>query len=179
MVVTSVNVNAEPVSSSNHAYSGQTTSSNSPAAKCQLSKEYLAEQDEMPGESFYHDKPVKTSKNIQEHIKNSMSQSKPLGPLINCIPSDLVKEHNLPLAFLHAWIVDNCYDAAKLKEICLQRAQAVPIVITHKYVTKMYNHDELKNDPKADEQQIAKLSQIDPTVANVLIDYFRTHQRSM
>ena len=157
---------------------------------CQLAKYYQLSlvvsgvyteptyKNEMPGESFYYEKPVKTSKKIQEHIKNSMSQAKPLGPLITCIPDDMVKEHNLPPSFLHAWIVDNCYDAAELTEICLQKTHPVPVIITHKFVTKMYDHDELKNDPKADEQQIAKLSQIDPTVANVLIDYFNAHQRS-
>ena len=80
-----------------------------------------------------------------------MFQAKPIGPLITCIPDEL-------------------------KDIFLKRNQPVPSIIMHKFVTKMYSQDELQEDPKADEDSISKLSRTDPTVSNVLIDYFNAHK---
>ena len=88
------------------------------------------------------------------------------------------KEHDLPPALLRAWIVDNHYDAATLRDIYLERSHAVPSIITYKFVTEMYSEDQLKKDPKADQNSILKLKGIDSTVTNMLIDYFNAHKRS-
>ena len=139
---------------------------------------YHCTDNDLPGASFYYDKPVETSVEIQEHIRQFFSCSEVLGPLFTYTPQDIVEQNNLSTAFLHTWVVDNSHDTRKLQDFCLENGYQVPSIIAYKLVNKMYSTNELMKDPKAHQDLIENLNRIDPTVANILIDYFNAHENS-
>lgn len=133
--------------------------------------------DELPGASFHYDKAVILNDDAQEQIRQFCG-SHLLGPLLNYISNEVVKQNDLPAAFLHMWAVGNLNDARKLKDFCLKKEYQVPSIIVHGFVDKMYSTDDLMKDRKANPDSIERLNEIHPTVANILIDYFNAHERS-
>ena len=140
---------------------------------------YHCDDDALPGASFYCDNPVVLSEDIQEHIKQFFSSTEVLGPLLTCLPKDIVEENNLPTTFLHTWVVDNNHDASRLQSFCIENRYQVPLMIIYNFVTEMYSTDELmRESQKANKDVIERLHKINPTIANVLIDYFNVHENS-
>ena len=140
---------------------------------------YQCDDDALPGASFYYDDPVVLSEDIQEHIKQFFSNTKVVGPLSTCLPKDIIEENNFPTAFLHTWVVDNHHDALRLQSFCAENGYQVPLMITYNFVTEMYSTDDLiRESQKANHDAIERLQKINPTIANVLIDYFSVHESS-
>jgi len=109
---------------------------------------------------------------IEHH---SMFKVKPYGPLHKCISEPL--KSTLPPAFLHTYVVDNYYDQRQLKDLCLDKGEPVPVVLVTEYATEMYD---LESDSEAsvNPDMVNLLKKEDPTIANLLIDYFELHKPS-
>ncbi|XP_065909687.1 uncharacterized protein [Dysidea avara] len=134
--------------------------------------EIFSNEDIPPGNSFQFDKIVKLSKKMKTIIQNHPSfLFKPCGPAHEYISNSL--KTNLPAAFLHSYVVDNYEDQKCLKDLCYAHKEPVPITIVQKFTNKMYD---LKDDVETNKQTADLLNQEEPTMANVLIDYFHLHK---
>ena len=134
--------------------------------------EIFSNEDIPPGNSFQFDKIVKLSKKMKAIIQNHPSfLFKPCGPAHEYISNSL--KTNLPAAFLHSYVVDNYEDQKCLKDLCYAHKEPVPITIVQKFTNKMYD---LKDDVETNKQTADLLNQEEPTMANVLIDYFHLHK---
>jgi len=134
--------------------------------------EHFSDEDIPPGNSFQLEPTIRLSKEMQTIIKNHESfLFKPYGPLHEYI-SDCFKA-NLPAAFLHSYLLDNQTDKRALIDLCHAYNETAPITLVLGFTNKMYD---LKNDPQASGDSVELLSKEEPTIANLLIDYFHLHK---
>jgi len=128
---------------------------------------------QLPGESFMLQKAVKISSKMQGIIQLHPSfTEKPIGPVHQFLSSHF--QHQLPVAFLNAYVVTNQEDATMLKALCKKNHEPIPDVIVYPFVKIMY--DDLEKDSRVDPRAVEALSKENPTLANVLIDYFELHK---
>jgi len=128
---------------------------------------------QLPGESFMQQKAVKISSKMQNIIQLQPSfTKKPIGPVYQFLSSHF--QSQLPVAFLNAYVVTNEEDAALLKALCMKSHEPIPDVIVYPFAKVMY--DDLKKDSRVDPGAVEALSKENPTLANVLIDYFELHK---
>ena len=133
----------------------------------------VEDDEELPGESYRHQKAVKISLKMQNIIRNHPSFSeKPIGPVQQFLSERF--QNQLPMAFLHVYIVTNAKDAALLQTLCKNNKEPIPEVIVYPFVKKMYGN--LEKDSRIDPAAIEALDKENPTLANVLVDYFALHK---
>ena len=129
--------------------------------------------DQLPGESYMHQKAVKISSQMQDIIKLHPSfTEKPIGPVHQFLSSHFQRQ--LPVTFLHVYVVTNQEDAALLTALCKKHHESIPDVIVYPFAKIMYN--DLEKDSRVDPGAVEALSKENPTLANVLIDYFELHK---
>lgn len=129
--------------------------------------------DQLPGKSFNDQKAIKISSKIQDIIQqHPLFTEKPIGPVHQFLSSHF--QCQLPLAFLNAYVVTNEEDAALLKTLCKKNHEPIPDIIVYPFAKTMY--DDLEKDSRVDPGAVETLSKENPTLANVLIDYFELHK---
>ena len=79
----------------------------------------------------------------------------------------------LPDAFLHSYVIHNHHDKAKFDDLFRQKKEPLPLVIVLQKFDEMY--DDVITDPESVRGTIKALQSLDPTLANLLIDYFEAH----
>ena len=138
-----------------------------------LSTMYAYEDKGAPGASMYYDKTVEVSDNMQQLIVSysSIFENMPTGPMYKCLPESL--HHLLPDAFLHSYVIHSHHDKAKFDDLFKQHKEPLPLVIVMQKFDKMY--DDVITDPESIASTIKALQSLDPTLANLLIDYFEAH----
>ena len=95
----------------------------------------------------------------------------PIGPLYKCLPQSL--HHLLPDAFFHSYVIHSHYDKAKFDDLFKQNKEHPPSVIVLQKFDNIY--EDVITDPESVEGTIKALQLLDPTLANLLIDYFKAH----
>ena len=133
----------------------------------------MYEEKGAPGASMYYDKAVKVSDKMQQLVvaNSSMFENVPIGPLYKCLPESL--HHLLPDAFLHSYIIHSCYDKAKFYDLFKQNKEHPATVIVVEKSDKMY--EDVISNPESVDGTVKSLQLLDPTFANLLIDYFEAH----
>lgn len=111
-------------------------------------------------------------KNARHHSTSSIIHWKPIGPVHQFLSSCFQRQ--LPVAFLHVYVVTNQEDAALLKALCKKHHEPIPDVIIYPLTKIMY--DDLDKDSRVDPGAVEALSKENPTLANVLVDYFELHK---
>ena len=126
-----------------------------------------------PGASMFFDKTIKISDKMQQIIatNGSIFEKMPIGPLYQCLPESL--HCHLPDAFLHSYVIHNYYDKAKFDDLFKQNNEDLPSIIVMENSEKMY--EDVITDPESVESTVKSLLLMDPTLANLLIDYFEVH----
>ena len=120
-----------------------------------------------------HKKAVKTSSQMQDIIKLHPSfTEKPIGPVHQFLSPRF--QSQLPVAFLHVYVVTNQEDAALLTALCKEHHESIPDIIVYPFEEIMY--DDLEKDSRVDPGAVEALSMENPTLANVLMDYFELHK---
>ena len=100
----------------------------------------------------------------------------PLGPVYKHLS---VKFHNMvPIAFLHVYIVTSQQDAALLAKLCLKDQQPVPDRIVYNFAGKMYEAV-TEATKHVNFETVNALKDENPTIANVLIDYFELQKQGI
>ena len=131
------------------------------------------EEKGVPGASMFLDETVQISDEMQQIIatNGSIFEKKPIGPLYQYLPESL--QCLLPDAFLHSYVIHNCYDKAKFDDLFKQNNEHPASVIVMENSEKMY--EDVITDPESVESTVKSLLLMDPTLANLLIDYFEVH----
>ena len=120
-----------------------------------------------------HLKAVKISAQMQDIINQHPSfTEKPIGPVHQFLSSRFKSQ--LPVAFLHVYVVTNQEDAALLTSLCKKHHESIPEIIVFPFVKTIY--DDLEKDSRVDPGAVEALSKENPTLANLLIDYFELHK---
>ena len=81
---------------------------------------------------------------------------------------------NSTRSFLYVYIITNHEDAASLTKLCNENQEPIPHIIVYPFATNVY--DDLEKDAKSNLGAIEALQRENPTIANVLIDYFDLHK---
>ena len=138
-----------------------------------LSAMYMYEEKGAPGASMYYDEAVKVSDKMQQLIVScsSIFENVPIGPLYKCLPQSL--HHLFPDAFLHSYVIHNHYDKVKFDDLFKQNKEHLPSVIVLQKFDNIY--EDVITDPESVEGTIKALQLLDPTLANLLIDYFEAY----
>ena len=126
-----------------------------------------------PGASMYYDKTVLVSDKMQEVIVSNSSRfgSVPIGPLYKYLPQSL--HHLLPGAFHHSYVIHDQSDKAKFDDLFTHNKEHPASVIVVEKSEKLY--EDVITDPESVETTVKNLCSLDPTLANLLIDYFEAH----
>lgn len=134
------------------------------------------EDAELPGDSFAYEVPVYVSEDMQ-HIVQSCNafSSAPIGPIYKHIPQKLQKL--LPLAFLHYYIIATHHDADELVKLFKIHQEPMPNVIIRKFASRMYPEVKFESSSNAGAVELLQIQ--NPTIGNVLIDFFKAHQFGM
>ena len=127
-------------------------------------------------ESFALETPIEVTQGMQE-IVNSHSgfSTKPLGPMHKCINKEF--QNYVPPSFLHYYILTNHQDASELDKLFNLHKEHPPNVIVYPYTSEMYQ--DVLEGPHSGYATISLLQKENPIIANVLIDYFEMHKRSI
>lgn len=119
--------------------------------------------------------PVDVSEKMQCLIKNKQNFSTtPIGPIANHIISRFLRQIISP-SFASSYVANCCQDAALLRELFTANKEPQPDIIVYPHQTEMYK--DVTKDKKANDNTIAALKLENPTIANLLIDYFDAHTK--
>ena len=118
---------------------------------------------------------VHVSERMQHLIKNKQNFSAtPLGPIADHIISGFFHQIISP-SFLSSYVANCEQDAALLRELFAANKEPQPDIIVYPHQTEMY--EDVTKDKKANDNVIAALKLENPTIANLLIDYFDAHTK--
>ena len=78
-------------------------------------------------------------------------------------------------SFTSSYAANNCLDADILRELFMANNEPQPDIIVYPHQTEMYR--DVAKDKKANDSTIEALKLENPTIANLLIDYFDAHTK--
>ena len=119
--------------------------------------------------------PVDVSEKMQNLIKNKqIFSATPIGPIANHVSSQSFSQV-MSASFASSYVANNCQDADLLRELFMANNESQPDIIVYPHQTEMYR--DVAKDKTANDSTIKALKLENPTIANLLIDYFDAHTK--
>lgn len=135
-------------------------------------KQKWEDYDEYQKDLWNNDPVVYVPEEAQQMIKDHPGFSAPpIGPIADCIVSDQLL-NTVPQSFAASYIVNCLEDARIMRELISARGDPQPIIIVYPHQLEMYTT--VDENITVDTVSIASLKCENPTIANLVIDYFGT-----